>query len=449
MDFKTRKKYYNLCRPYEPLEPDDPRNIDIDTYSEELGNPVRGVNWADRLVEEISLSDKPVFKLFTGLPGSGKSTELKRMAERLSRKDEGNLFPVYINAEDVIDLKNPIDVVDIVSAAVHSAEKELIRRKGDDPEKALEEGYLARLWNWLNNTDVKLGKGEFSIPSAGKLVAEMKTRPSLRQRIRSTIAAHLTHFLGEAHDELELIKADAKAAFGVDGMVVVFDSLEKLRGISTNWDQVLESAEQIFGGGAPYVRLPVNVLYTVPAALTTRIMDVDFMPMIKVCDKEKNSHAPGIETARELIRRRIPDEVIVELFGDSAEERVERLICWSGGYPREIIQILQNVIAQKTHPIPEGTLKHIKADIANQYRMIVTADAFDWLASVAKTKFLTIENDEHRRAADLMLANHAVLRYLNDDLWFELHPAVYEIPGVQQAIREWGGDEVAGYCEPE
>ncbi len=449
MDYKTRKKYYNLCRPYEALEPDDPRNIDIDTYSEEKGNPVRGVNWADRLVEEISLSDRPVFKLFTGLPGSGKSTELKRMAARLSRTDEGNLFPVYINAEDVIDLKNPIDVVDIVSAAVYSAEKELSRRRGGDPEKALEEGFLGRLWTWVRKTDVAFEKAEFSIPSAGKLVMEMKTRPNFRQLVRNTIAAHLTRFLKEAYEELELIKADAKAAFDVDGMVIVFDSLEKLRGISTNWHQVLESAEQIFGGGAPYVRLPVNVLYTVPAALTTRIMDVDFMPMIKVCDKEKNPYGPGIETARELIRRRIPDDVLTELFGDNVEDRVERLICWSGGYPREIIQILQNVIAQKTHPIPEGTLQHIKADIANQYRMIVTADAFDWLASVAKTKFLTIENDDHRRAADLMLANHAILRYLNDDLWFELHPAVYGIPGVQKAIQELDGDGAEGACEPE
>ena len=57
MDFKTRKTYYNRCDPFEPLDPEDARNVDPD----DLGStPVRGDNWVERLASAIELSDKPV-----------------------------------------------------------------------------------------------------------------------------------------------------------------------------------------------------------------------------------------------------------------------------------------------------------------------------------------------------------------------------------------------------
>jgi hypothetical protein len=34
-----------------------------------------------------------------------------------------------------------------------------------------------------------------------------------------------------------------------------------------------------------------------------------------------------------------------------------------------------------------------------------------------------------------MLSNSAVLRYVNQNDWFDLHPAVAQIPGVQDAMR--------------
>jgi hypothetical protein len=33
-----------------------------------------------------------------------------------------------------------------------------------------------------------------------------------------------------------------------------------------------------------------------------------------------------------------------------------------------------------------------------------------------------------------MLASNAVLRYLNDSAWYDLHPAVRALPGVQAAV---------------
>ncbi len=42
----------------------------------------------------------------------------------------------------------------------------------------------------------------------------------------------------------------------------------------------------------------------------------------------------------------------------------------------------------------------------------------------------------HFRVADRMLNQHVVLSYLNDDFWFDLHPSVYQIPAIENAIQE-------------
>lgn len=433
MDFNTRKLYYNRCDPFEPLVPGDARNLDLDTFG---SAQVRGVNWVERLASRIELSDKPVFEMFTGLPGSGKSTELKRLAARLSDPAGAHLLPVLIDANEDIDLANPIDIAEILPAILQGSEAAILKKEGRDPESAMKEGALERLWGWLTRTDVALTRAELAIPYGPRLVAEVKTRPTLRARIRHTIAAHLTTFLEEMDKEMRALQGRA-LALGFSGLVVIFDSLEKLRGISSNWHEVLESAERLFASGAPYLRLPVHVLYTIPFALVARRFErVHFMPMIKLRERDGSPCEAGLAAARELVRLRVPDEVLRDLLGPKTEERIEELLRWSGGYPREIIRVLRSAFALSRTPISEDDLQRIVSEIRDAYRLLVTADAFDWLALVAREHDLAIQSDGHRPAADLMLQNNVVLLYHNGGKWFDLHPAVHQIPGVEEAMRK-------------
>lgn len=431
MDFSTQKYYFNRCDPFEALAPDDDRNLDIDTFSRAQA---RGASWVEKLAGRIERSDKPVFELFTGLPGSGKSTELWRLAERLERQDRAHLLTVRVDADQLIDQANPVDVTEILSALLLRVEQVILEKEGKDPERALEEGFFARFWGWLRTTDLELGKAEYAIPSGPKLVFELKTRPRLRQRVREAVTAHLSRFLADVHQELRSLEGRAVGC-GYSGLVVLFDSLEKLRGTSVNWRQVLDSAEQLFASGAPYLRLPVHALYTIPASLVTRrVESVQFIPMIKLQDREGAEFAPGYEAARELVRKRVPDAVLSELLGPRCEERIRQLIGWSGGYPREIVRLLQNAFALPEAPLPEPAFQGLWNELRDSYRRAVPSEAFPWLARVAMERYLTIEDDRHREAADLMLANNALLRYLNERDWFDLHPAVREIPGVIEAL---------------
>jgi hypothetical protein len=443
VDKKLRKKYYNLCNPDEALGPEDKRNVDIDGEAP----AVRGMRCVDVLANKIELSDTPVCEFFTGLPGSGKSTELRRLAARLEGEDGAHVLPVVVDAEELIDLYNPIDIPDILVAVIYEMDCAVLEAEGKTREDALKEGAFARFTHWLMNTDIAVtgatieGGAETEVPGVSKLslganlAVEMKTRTSFREEIRKRIAQHMTTFLRQVHVEIERLCKRAQKQ-GYRGMAVIFDSLEKLRGISTNWSEVLASAERVFGQDAPYLRLPVHTIYTVPPALVLRLnVPVHFMPMLKLKDrKTEDRFEPGLKAARELIRRRLPDKIVNEVFGPTGKEsRLQRLIEWSGGYPREIVRLLQLCVAEPS--LDEEKFIHLLGQAGDAYRRTVPGPAFVWLARVAVEKRLVLEDQAHREMADLMLANNVVLRYQNTQEWFDVHPAVRTVPEIEAEIH--------------
>ena len=75
----------------------------------------------------LKLSDEPVCPLLTGLPGSGKSTELRKFVHELEQSD---VLPTLIDADKQIDLTNPIDVLDVVAVVVHNIGLRVLETEG-------------------------------------------------------------------------------------------------------------------------------------------------------------------------------------------------------------------------------------------------------------------------------------------------------------------------------
>lgn len=429
LDFDAIKKIYNNCNPDNPVGPDNAYNVDID---KEPGH-VRGRSWAENLAKTIAYSDdKPVCMLFSGLPGSGKSTELLRLTALLTDRD---YLPVYINAEDLLDLNNPVEEPEILNALLYATERVVLEASGRDPESALQESYFSRFWHWLTTTEVELSKIEANIGSFGKFVTEIKTQPSFRQQVNRAICNNLSSYLKQVRDAVILYQDEAKR-HAANGLVILFDSLEKLRGLSTNWEEVLASAERVFGGGASNLRLPVHVLYTVPPALMTKVqVEDEFIPMIKVRDPDGNPWPDGIAAARQILSRRVPEPAMREILGEQDfEARLTQLITWTGGHPRQLLQLFRKLLLADLFPVTDRDFERTLNGLRDEYRMVIPADSFAWLARVARDKYLTLETDDHRHTADNMLRNSVILRYENAARWFDLHPSVYKIPGVVAAI---------------
>lgn len=428
MDQATIRRIYNACDPAEPLAPNDPRNVDVD--SERFGMP-RGVVWSERIAREITLSDTPVCKLFTGLPGSGKSTELRRLRQRL--QGDSRFLTVLIDGDERIDLTSIIDVTDIIAVVVDELERAVLEAEGKEPDRE-PTGFFKRVWERLTAADPSLSRIDVGPPGA-KLVIEMKSNPGFRRRVREVIAGHLTEFLADARHHVEGLTQRARDD-GWEGVVVVFDSLEKLRGTSTTWDEVIASAERVFGHGAVHVRLPIHTVYTVPSALLSRQTDIEFMPAVKVRDRSGTPSEPGIDALRDLVERRIPTAERTEIFGAGRHQReiIDRIILQSGGYLRALVRNLQSCVAERRHPIDHVTLDAKFASETDVFRRIVYQVDFEWLARVAIDKYLTLGDEQQRPVIDRMLAYNVLLRYQNQHDWWDLHPAVVEIPGVREAI---------------
>lgn len=434
MDDKVRAKLFNACQPGEALDVDDERYVELDAPV--AGRPaVRGRNWVTHLARRIAYSDEPVCEYFTGLPGSGKTTAILRLADRL--ETEGFL-PVVVRGDLWFQTTAPMDVPDLWTVIVWQVEAAVLALEGGDPARALHDGYLTRFWSWLTRTEVGVPKFEAGAvdPLKTNLVLEFRDNPTLREQMRRRVHMALPTFLDDARRELSSLNDRARASGRARGLVVLVDSLERMRGSSSNWQAVLDSAEALFAGGGHYVRLPMPVVYTVPPALVTlrAMRNMHFLPMIKLWARDGTPWEPGFRAAQELVERRITPAQLAELFGPtSAKARVRRLIEWSGGYPRELLRLLQNALLEDK--VDDATLLRLRNDLVEEYRQRIPAEAFDWLARVAVERYATLERDDQRRLAEGLLLDNAVLRYANDEPWFDLHPVVREIPGVQKAIE--------------
>jgi hypothetical protein len=459
------KQYYNDCNPNQPLEPHDKRNVNVDKQVEEE-EAVRGGGWAAKLASEIELANSPVCLLCSGLRGSGKSTELLRLTARLSNDspERANLLPVLIDAEEVLDLTAAIDVPDLLMAMLYETERAVLREEQRPEEEAMREGAFAKIFGLVKGTSVESVKvevggaleGSASAPGLGakgtassKVVAELKVNPSLRKQVRDAVGKGLSTFLGHVEQEFRKLEHRVRAK-GKSGLVVIVDSLEKLQGTSETFEEVLSSAEKLFANGAPYLRLPVHVVYTVPPPMLVRMSTdrVRFLPMIKLRIREREPtegavvargrpFPEGIAMAREIVRRRVPDGALAHFLGPDFEGRLRKIIEWSGGYPRELLRLMQRMMTAEHFPLSDRLFQRTLRQAADENSRIVFSNgqhAIDMLAKVYLTQKLTVEPGEHV-LADRLLTGNLILRYSNDEEWDDVHPALLELFPLREAIE--------------
>ncbi|MCA9683741.1 MAG: hypothetical protein KC431_23035 [Myxococcales bacterium] len=434
IDFATRRRYYNLCDPGEPLPPEDDRNVDIDRMA---GGSVRAAQLFEGLATDFELSDTPLCKLFSGLPGSGKSTELRRLAKHLADPEGLRLLPVIVNAEELLNINVEIDVPDVLMAILYAVEAKVLETAGLGREP-MRDGYFKRLWHYLTTTEVEFKQAQFTVAEGVDLVAELKTREPLRKKVRETIGRNLNGFIRDVRAELSKLE-DQVRKLPTDGrpyggLVIIVDSLEKLAGTASTWHPVMNSAELFFRAQSPWLDMPVHIIYTVPPALMTRIPGIEFMPMIKVRTREGQPFPAGIEAVRAMIEHRVPRAELPKVFGEQFEARVASLIQWSGGYPRELVRLLRQCFRYRSYPLDDAEFERVFDEVIANYRRQVLLEDIPWLIEVSRTRWVTFETTEHQASADRMLSINAIMYYPNGQGFYDLHPALYRIPPIQAAL---------------
>ena len=435
----------NACFFQTPLPSDDERRVDF----HELG--VRGTDHdpIDRLKTVIDTSDVPKQQLFSGFIGSGKSTELIRLAGILERD---GYIPLYIDSEEYLNLRVSPSVNDLLATVAAGVDK-FIQEKG---QKGIVKGfksYWERIYGFLG-AEVQIEGINLAIPMAGELELKLKQDVSFKAKLYEYLEQNgrLLDLTRQCQSFLTEAIAILKKAFpDSQGLVIILDSFEKVRGDQRNAEQIRGAVENIFVRDWKWLQLPCHVIYTVPSWLTfiecgatAEFGKVCILPMCRLADRETNKpEKKGYDAMRQILEKRMD---LSKIF--TGLEPLDNIIAASGGYPRDFLRMMHEVILfaimdKIAPPIPVSDLEQlVKKVIAEQvaaYEKPVYDEDVPLLVEVARTHDVPRKKrDQVFRLAELF-DNHFVLGYRNGEEWYDLHPLVKRGSKVAKALKEADG----------
>jgi hypothetical protein len=221
--------------------------------------------------------------------------------------------------------------------------------------------------------------------------------------------------------------------------VVLFDSIEQIRGSSINEDLVFKSVETLFMGHSDKLRFQgMHVIYTVPPWLKIRAPGVAkrfdatyVLPCVKVRDREGEAFESGLEVLRRVVRVRGDSS---RLFASSADR--DRVIMQTGGYLRDLFRALQGMLMHADNrgrlPLDAGAVEAELLRLRDDYLPIAIADA-RWLHRVASTHEAQLPTHEKIPGLSRYFDNHLLLCYRNGSEWYDLHPLIRDT--VEDMVR--------------
>ncbi len=408
MDFAARKHLYNLINPDEPLDPSDPRNVDIDS----LPGNVRGGNFVDDLVRKIVLADAPTCTFVTAQRGAGLTTELRRLDSRISAQDGAHLIVVHVAAEEFVDMSSPLHSADLLFAIWARTEEVVTKTIG----KPISD-HTRRFWKWLTQTEVHVT--DVSLPGlVAGLVATAQWEPQTLQTMRGRFESDRLRILDEIRSELVLLQDRVKHA-GYGGLVVIVDGLNRLHGLSTNRTEVMNSAERVYAQEIPQWRLPIPIVMTTPSVMLLRPnLHIEFLSYIPWGAELDGKATTAI---LRILRGRMRDFEFDQIFGnDRAIDRWGILSNTSAGCIGDMLRLLRECLL--VDAMDEAKFQRVISQFCDRWRRLATRDVLHALVEVHRTGSL---ESMDRAMAEEAMSSHFVVRYAFDGR-FRVHPALLE-----------------------
>ncbi len=425
MDEETQSRLYAACRPDEPIAPDDPRHFDFDQFG------LRGRPWRTKLAKIIRITPEPTAQVITGLPGSGKTTELMRLRAELTRQ---GCHVVLADAGAWIRDDRPIAVEDLWLAMVLSVYPD----GGPDAPVGWLADYAKRAWAFLQS--------KVHIKDLGLSLGPIKLRTELSSN--DTLFARASKVLREGRDLrqdvfalLEHAAAGARAAG--TRLVLILDGVEKRATGS-----VFGSEEQsryrnhwfdAFLTRARDLKPPVDVVYTVPPFMIRRAselgaqfgQELEFLPMVRIWqrqDEDGGKPRPdqiGLRAMREALLLRVPRAC----FADEAA--IDRLVRFSGGYMRDLLRLASHCVlfADETESIDGELVESALVRIRQTYLEGLRQADVGLLTQVQRTKSFP-QNEQTAPFMDRLLQSYTMMRYHNSHFWYGAHPLLWSEIGV-------------------
>jgi hypothetical protein len=372
---------------------------------------------------------------FSGMRGSGKTTELRRLQHDLAETGEWVVF--YTDMSEYLPLNAAVEIGDFLLVVVSALADEVHLRYGEDFKSI---GPIARFVQFLAS-EVQIEGLEWSIDTLlGKLglKAKIKDNPSFQQELQQITRRRIDRIVAESRAFIDGLVDYVRGRWaGSDTRVLyIVDSVERLQGIGDEAKKVFDSVENLFNAHRDKLRFnTLDVVYSVPphisAATAAGAGRVYSLPMIRVFDRPPaNSHgAPSQAGVGKMLQ--VLDLRCDYWRGLISEEHMRELARVSGGDLRELFSLARETLNlldpdDDAHfPAPAAAIEQCKKLRRNQFGLI-PVNHMDWLKRVAETHGHALPSIEELGTLAQLFDGKLILKYRNGEDWYDVHPLLWE-----------------------
>lgn len=372
--------------------------------------------------------------LFSGLRGSGKTTELNRLIAEL--RDEG-VAAYYCDASAYLNLNDPqLGLTELLMTALAGLEDATRAAFGAG---AFEDTIWQRIKR-LMKSDVEI-KPSLKLEGAGvgvEIETTLQENPDFRRELVE-FARQSSGFYDEATKYAEEVAKKIRSRTQCKKIVLVVDSLERLSAPTGDEAKLFDSLKEIFFNDPVRLRFPsFSVVYSAPPYLHAVLPSVGggfsqtlTLPNFKVIDRPQGESSPqrnaeGIDKMVDIVARRFP-------AWESAFSRpvLEHLAWMSGGNVRRYFSLVRAAarkaaLSKAELPIVDpnaAPVAHAVSEAAQPLQWLTAKDRI-WLGH-----FMRDSTNPSAHIQDLptdlpsiiRLFDHSlVLDYQNGSVWYQV-----------------------------
>ena len=381
--------------------------------------------------------------LFTGHRGGGKTTELRRLEDKLKEQ----YFIIYFMADEELDI-NDARYTDLYLVIIKQVEEQL-RNNGIN----LDKGLLTSFENWFKEitlereqtkeSSITLEAGgqignENTIPFLAKLwvklLGQIKGSDKSKKTIRETLEKDISRLKADINALLRDGSKKLKEKYPqYKGILIIVDNLDR---VPPNVGDHL-----FFDYAAQLQELDCNIIYTVPISVVYSPKNIGnsfdqnpcILPMVSIYTHQNHRlkyNLNPLKAMAHIIAKRVNINILFE-----SQQDLLKVAKASGGHVRQLMRIM------RTACFTAGSRSHSKINSDDvhyaikqeqfTFERVIPHEHYPVLAEVYDTK-----NLENKEIAQEVLYNTSVLEYNGQNRWNYINPVIWNIDQFKQAVRD-------------
>ncbi len=414
---------YERFDPTVPLEAADPAYIDWQSRLEGL------VDVKQQLRTSVLLTRHSyIHRLFTGVRGGGKTTELRRLQADLQGAAEGQRYFVsFLDAADSLDLDDA-DATDLVLSVVRQLVSDL-------RELSIRVTAGGRMRTFLTSArDILLGMPESGIDiTVGdplgivQLSSTLKNQPSLRRQVRDLLEGNLPTLYDAINLELLPAARAQLVELGYAGMLVIVDQLDRMppdgdRHRAVFWE-----------GRGKLKALDCHVVYTTPIeyaysralpTLENEYGELLGLPLLPVAAQDAAVSGEALRLTRAVATARLAACEAAELDLFERTSILDDLSRLSGGHMRSLFLLIRTAIEASglSAPLTSAHVDRVVDRLAAKYLDPLEAVEREVVRGVHRTKSRPDGDRELDRFYDLLRDQYVFAYAVGEQRWYDWNP---------------------------